>query len=48
MLIRSMTVDDLNEIVEIEESLYKSPWNEKQYKYELEENEVSYLFVLED
>lgn len=47
MLVRSMTLDDLNEVVKIEESLYKTPWNEKQYKYELEENEFSYLFVLE-
>jgi len=47
MLIRSMNTDDLKEIVEIEKDLYKSPWNEKQYKYELEENEFSYLFVLE-
>ena len=47
MIVRSMSVDDLNEIVKIEESLYKAPWNEKQYKYELEENEFSYLFVLE-
>lgn len=47
MIIRSMNLDDLKEIVKIEESLYKTPWNEKQYKYELEENEFSYLFVLE-
>lgn len=47
MIVRSMNVSDLNEIVKIEESLYKMPWNEKQYKYELEENEFSYLFVLE-
>ena len=47
MLVREMIVDDLAEIVKIEGSLYKIPWNEKQYKYELEENEFSYLFVLE-
>lgn len=47
MIVRSMTIDDLEEIVNIESDLYKVPWNEKQFKYELEENEFSYLFVLE-
>ena len=47
MIIREMKVDDLQEIARIEESLYRSPWNVNQYKYELEENEFSYLFVLE-
>lgn len=47
MIVRSMAVNDLDEIVKIEKDLYKVPWNEKQYKYELEENEFSYLFVLE-
>ena len=48
MIVRSMSVDDLDEIVKIENTLYKTPWNVKQYKYELEENEFSYLFVLEN
>ena len=47
MIIRSMEVNDLDEIVRIEQDLYKSPWNESQFRYELEENEFSYLFVLE-
>ena len=47
MLVRSMTINDLEEIVKIEKDLYKTPWNEKQYKYELEENEFSYVFILE-
>jgi ribosomal-protein-alanine N-acetyltransferase len=47
MLVRSMTINDLEEIVNIEKDLYKTPWNEKQYKYELEENEFSYVFILE-
>lgn len=48
MIVRNMTINDLDEIVNIEKELYKIPWNEKQYKYELEENEFSYLFVLEN
>ena len=47
MLIRSMTINDLEEVVKIEKDLYKTPWNEKQYRYELEENEFSYVFILE-
>ena len=47
MIVRSMNLEDLEEIVKIEKDLYKVPWNEKQFKYELEENEFSYLFVLE-
>lgn len=47
MLVRSMTINDLEEIVNIEKDLYKTPWNERQYKYELEENEFSYVFILE-
>jgi len=48
MIVRSMNINDLDEIVNIEKDLYKSPWNEKQFKYELEENEFSYIFVLEN
>lgn len=48
MIVRSMNISDLDEIVNIEKDLYKSPWNEKQFKYELEENEFSYIFVLEN
>ena len=48
MIVRSMEVNDLDEIVEIENDLYKVPWNLNQFKYELEENEFSYLFVLEN
>lgn len=47
MIVRSMDINDLDEIIKIEKDLYKIPWNEGQYKYELEENEFSYLFVLE-
>ena len=48
MIVRSMNINDLEEIVNIEKDLYKIPWNLNQFKYELEENEFSYLFVLEN
>ena len=47
MIVRMMEVDDVPVICEIEKSLYKIPWNEQQFLYELKENEFSYLFVLE-
>ena len=48
MIVREMKISDLEEIVDIENSLYKSPWNLNQYKYEIEENEFSYTYVLEN
>ena len=48
MIVRGMNVNDLEEIVKIEKEIYKTPWTMNQYKYELEENEFSYLFVLEN
>ncbi len=48
MIVREMSIDDLEEIVKIEKELYKSPWNLGQYKYEIEENEFSYTYVLEN
>ena len=47
MIVRELNVNDLNEIVALEKELYKTPWNLNQFKYELEENEFSYMFVLE-
>jgi len=48
MIVREMKLNDLDVVLEIEKELYKVPWTENQYKYELEENEFSYLFVLEN
>lgn len=48
MIVRSMEISDLDEIVNIEKDLYKVPWNYNQFKYELEENEFSYMFILEN
>ena len=46
--VRTLKSDDLNEIVAIECDLYKTPWSLNQFKYELEENEFSNMFVLEN
>ena len=48
MIVRCMKKDDLEEIVKIEKDLYKTPWNLNQFRYELEENEFSYVYVLEN
>ena len=48
MIIRELRVNDLEEVVRIEKELYKTPWGLNQFKYELEENEFSYMFVLEN
>lgn len=46
MQIRQMRIDDLEQVLEIESTLYKTPWNKKHYLYELNENEFSHHFVL--
>ena len=48
MIVREINVNDLDEIVKIEKDLYKAPWNLNQFKYELEENEFSHMYVLEN
>ena len=44
MIVRELSSNDLEEIVRIEKELYKTPWGLNQFKYELEENEFSYVF----
>ena len=48
MIVRELNVNDLEEIVRLEKELYKTPWNLNQFKYELEENEFSHMYVLEN
>ena len=48
MIVRGLRNSDLEEIIRIENELYKAPWNLNQFKYELEENEFSYMYVLEN
>lgn len=48
MIVRPMELNDLDKIIVLENDLYKKPWNKNQFKYEIEENEFSYSFILED
>ena len=48
MLIREMKIDDLDRIVELEHSLFSSPWHYEDFLYEINENQFSYNYVVED
>ena len=45
MLIRPMTKKDLNKVLAIENDSFISPWNDKQFNYELNENPYAILLV---
>ena len=45
--IRPMTILDLPEVMEIENLTFKHPWKEKDLLYELNENPVSNVWVIE-
>lgn len=47
MMIRKMTIDDLDRIDEIEKESFSSIYKKEQYAYELEDNPCAKLFVLE-
>ncbi|MEG0592586.1 MAG: ribosomal protein S18-alanine N-acetyltransferase [Coprobacillus sp.] len=48
MLIRAMTLDDLDRVIELEHQLFKeSSWSKEDYLYEIYENTFSFNFVLE-
>ena len=44
-MIRKMTEDDLERVLQIEEQCFYSNWNRQQYLYELNENPYSNLYV---
>lgn len=46
-MIRKMTVEDLDKVIEIEKECFTSLYNKQQYVYELEDNPCAYLYVLE-
>lgn len=46
-MIRVMTLEDLDRIVEIEKQCFTSLYKKEQYAYELEDNPCAKLFVLE-
>ena len=45
MIVRELTNDDLDVLIEIEKSLYKDPWNKEAYLRDLE-NDIAYNYVL--
>lgn len=46
-MLRAMNKKDLKQIVAIDAICFPIPWNEKQYLYELKENDYAFLYVLE-
>lgn len=49
MIIRKMTLEDLQEVVELDKSCFLSPWGENQFIYEINENPFStILLAIED
>ena len=47
MSIREMKIEDLNRVVELENKLFLSPWNEEDFNHELKENPMSGYYVIE-
>ena len=45
MEIRKMLVEDIEEVVRLDKACFLSPYDEKQFQYELLENPFSYLYV---
>jgi ribosomal-protein-alanine N-acetyltransferase len=45
--IRPMQIDDLDEVMGIEESVFASPWSARNYRFELSENPASRQWVAE-
>lgn len=47
ILIRPMRLDDLEQVQIIDRASFSMPWPPSSYRYELEENQFSFLFVAE-
>jgi [ribosomal protein S18]-alanine N-acetyltransferase len=47
MIIRRMTVDDIPQVVEIDQSSFSLPWTERSFRYEATENTASRCWVVE-
>ena len=48
LIVREMTIDDLDIIVENENELYVHPWKKEYFVNELKSNPFAHYFVLED
>ena len=45
--IRLMSIDDLDQVMEIENASFVAPWRRQDFLYELNDNPVNVIFVLE-
>lgn len=48
MSIREMKIEDLKRVVELENELFLSPWNEEDFIHELKENPMSGYYIIEN
>jgi len=46
-LVRPMAITDLRTVLDIDRLSFPLPWSERTYKYELNENPSSYMYVVE-
>jgi ribosomal-protein-alanine N-acetyltransferase len=46
-LVRSMAIADLRTVLDIDRLSFPLPWSERTYRYELNENPSSYMYVVE-
>ncbi len=46
-MIRLMMIEDITQVLELEKQLFTSPWSEDDFKYELELNPFSSIFIEE-
>jgi ribosomal-protein-alanine N-acetyltransferase len=46
-LIRTMSIADLKAVLEIDRLSFPLPWSERTYRYEINENPSSYMYVVE-
>jgi len=47
VILREMTLDDIDQVFEIDRLSFPTPWPIRTYRYEIEDNEHSCMFVLE-
>ena len=48
MIIREMSLKDLDTVVDLEKELFSDPWSYKSFLHELTNNQISHYFVLEN
>jgi ribosomal-protein-alanine N-acetyltransferase len=48
MHIRRMTLEDLNNVVELERKIFVDPWSRKSFEFEVSNNQFSFPLILED